>query len=102
MAEETREETPGESLPPIVGSMSSRSNGSDVARNGGGRGAYLRTLLILEAATQPFSPFIGRRFLPPAIVIQNSSQDVSDPGSCPETSPRRRFVGSLTSWLPVL
>jgi hypothetical protein len=26
---------------------------------------------------------------------------VSDPGSCPAIPPQVRFVGSLTSWLPV-
>jgi hypothetical protein len=38
----------------------------------------------------------------PRLPIQDSSQDVSDPGSCPATSSQSPPVGSLTSWLPRL
>lgn len=39
--------------------------------------------------------------MPPAISVQDRSQDVSDPGSCPALSSQGRFVGSLTPWLLV-
>jgi hypothetical protein len=69
VAEETREETPGESLPPFLARYRRGRAAPTSRRNAAKYGAYLRTLLILEAAVFAVH---RRRFVPPAIAGQDS------------------------------
>jgi hypothetical protein len=52
------------------------------------RRLLIRLLDLRWLEAHQLARVIGRRSVPPGIPVQNSSQDVSDPGSCPATSPR--------------
>ena len=67
VAEETREETPGESLPLFRSNRCRSRVVFGTACSGPTDGAYQHALLILGPPAQQFSAGTGRRFVPPTI-----------------------------------
>jgi hypothetical protein len=101
VAEETREETRGESLPPFA-CLQPTIDASRMARVASRQNrGYCHACLHLRVEAAAAPRIVGRRFVPPAISTQDRRQDVSDPGSGTRRGPGPRPGGSLTSWLAV-
>jgi len=101
VAEETREETRGESLPPFAW-LQTTIDASRMARVASRQtGVTVTRACTYVSKPRPSPRIVGRRFVPPAISTQDHRQDVSDPGSGTRRGLGPRPGGSLTSWLPV-
>ncbi len=101
VAEETREETPGESRPPLAFMRTTINAGRMTRVASRQEDRYRHARLHLHAEARPSRREVGRRFVPPGILTSGPQPGRERPRVWNANLFPGPSGGSLTSWLPM-